>query len=118
MAKTDYHVPFRQLLSYPCRFLEIEGGDVDVRVDDGLSYVVDTDQRRLTFSAHEQIWALRYGNPESFRCAAWCNTPYLCRVRSSVCVCNNGILRPLWKADVELVPLLTFFQSCVLQPSK
>eukprot|EP00967_Tisochrysis_lutea_P131282 scaffold228081_cov19-Tisochrysis_lutea.AAC.1 len=48
-----------------CRFLEIENGDLDVRVDDSLSYVVDTDQRRLTFSAHDKIWALRFGNADS-----------------------------------------------------
>eukprot|EP00200_Dunaliella_tertiolecta_P009141 CAMPEP_0202380178 /NCGR_PEP_ID=MMETSP1127-20130417/27502_1 /ASSEMBLY_ACC=CAM_ASM_000462 /TAXON_ID=3047 /ORGANISM="Dunaliella tertiolecta, Strain CCMP1320" /LENGTH=600 /DNA_ID=CAMNT_0048978833 /DNA_START=71 /DNA_END=1873 /DNA_ORIENTATION=+ len=48
-------------------FLEIENGDLDVRVDDSLSYVVDTDQRRLTFSAHDKIWALRFGNADRFK---------------------------------------------------
>jgi len=47
--------------------LEIDGSDVDVRVDQELGYVMDMPGRRLTFSAEGVIYALRFGNEEQFR---------------------------------------------------
>ncbi|KXZ52553.1 hypothetical protein GPECTOR_9g597 [Gonium pectorale] len=48
-------------------FLEIEQGDVDVHVDAELNYVLDVKQRRVTFSANETIYALKFPNDTACR---------------------------------------------------
>ncbi|EFJ44461.1 hypothetical protein VOLCADRAFT_82851 [Volvox carteri f. nagariensis] len=48
-------------------FLEIEQGDVDVHVDAGLNYVLDVDQRRVTFAANNTIYALKFQNDDACR---------------------------------------------------
>jgi hypothetical protein len=50
-----------------CRFLEVEGGDVDARVDQDLGYVMDLKQRRITFSAGGTCWALRFPTDELYK---------------------------------------------------
>ncbi|KAL6753084.1 VID27 cytoplasmic protein-domain-containing protein [Haematococcus lacustris] len=46
-------------------FLEV--GDIEARVDSELSYVMDLPGRRITFSAGEHCYALRFPNSEMFR---------------------------------------------------
>ncbi|KAJ9521148.1 hypothetical protein QJQ45_022851 [Haematococcus lacustris] len=46
-------------------FLEV--GDIEARVDSELSYVMDLPGRRITFSAGEHCYALRFPNDEMFR---------------------------------------------------
>jgi hypothetical protein len=49
--------------------MEIDGSDVDVRVDADLNYLADLNQLRMTFGAHDAIWALRFGSEEQYKCA-------------------------------------------------
>mmetsp|Transcript_1482 Transcript_1482/g.3251 ORF Transcript_1482/g.3251 Transcript_1482/m.3251 type:complete len:563 (-) Transcript_1482:307-1995(-) len=48
-------------------FMEVEGGDIDVHVDQDLGYVLDLSQRRVTFSAEGTVWALRFPSEEQYR---------------------------------------------------
>ncbi|GFR50260.1 hypothetical protein Agub_g12446 [Astrephomene gubernaculifera] len=48
-------------------FLEIEQGDVDVHVDPRLNYVLNVNQRRITFCANNTIYALKFPNDQACR---------------------------------------------------
>jgi hypothetical protein len=50
-------------------YLEVEQGDVDVRVDAGLNYVLDVKQRRVTFNANNTVFALKF--PSDATCRAF-----------------------------------------------
>jgi hypothetical protein len=80
-----------------CRFLEVEGSDVDARVDQDLGYVMDLKQRRITFSAGGACWALRFPSNDIYEYVVLQMLPKPTRFTSSnthhwylSCVTNAG----------------------------
>ncbi|KXZ52556.1 hypothetical protein GPECTOR_9g600 [Gonium pectorale] len=47
--------------------LEIQQGDVDVHIDAELNYVLDVKQQRVTFSANDIMYALKFPNDAACR---------------------------------------------------
>jgi hypothetical protein len=52
-------------------FLEVEAGEVDVRVDDALSYDIALRERRVTFNANDLVFAMRFPTAEA--CSTFCD---------------------------------------------
>lgn len=48
-------------------FLEVDGSDIDVRVDQAAGFIMDPSQRRVTFTAGGQVWAMRVQDDVLFK---------------------------------------------------
>lgn len=48
-------------------YMEVEAGDIDVRVDEQLQYVADASQHRITFAAGGELWALKFASIDAYR---------------------------------------------------
>jgi hypothetical protein len=48
-------------------YMEVDAGDIDVRVDEQLQYVADASQQRITFAAGGELWALKFAAMEGYR---------------------------------------------------
>jgi hypothetical protein len=46
---------------------QVDGSDIDMRIDQAAGFTLDPSERRVTFSAGGSVWAMRFPNTETFK---------------------------------------------------